>query len=118
MNFEDNVPEENRMSVEIKTQDEINEAVFMEEILFEYDKVYKKIDEGISVEKKLEYMSEAGYICSFKRQEKQLIQVVAFGDRKSDENSKYYFLRDEKMIPTLLINLINKLEMNDTFRLK
>jgi len=112
------IPEENRMYIDVSSMKEIEEDMFLEEILEQYDKVYRKEHEGITVEKKLEYMSETGYIWSFKRQEKQLIEVVTPGDREGEENSSFYYISDVKMIPTLLINLINKLEMKGQFRLK
>lgn len=118
MSYEDEIPESNRMTIEVSTQDEIDEAVFMDEILAEYDKVYKKIEEGITVSKKLEYMSESGHVWSFVRQEKQLLAVVTPGDREGEVVSKFYYLNNKKMIPTLLINLINKMEMHGQFRYK
>ena len=118
MSFEDDIPEENKMRIEISTMKEIEEDMFLEEILEQYDKVYRKEHDGITVQKKLEYMSESGHIWSFLKQEKQLVEVVTPGDRKKDENSKFYYISDKKMIPTLLINLINKLEMHGQFKLK
>jgi hypothetical protein len=109
---------ENLPFIEVCTEEEIEEEMFMTEVLEEYEKIYKKIHEGITVGKKLEYMSNSGRIYSLKRQEKLLLEVITPGDKKDTENHAFYFVRNEKIIPSLLMNLINHMEMKGRYYYK
>jgi len=105
--------------IEVLNPEEIEEEIFMDEILREYDKVYSKINEGIKIDKRLEYLSNNGYIWSFKRQEKLLLEVVTPSERrKNEEDHKFYFLRDQNLFSSFLINIITKMEMSESYRLK
>ena len=103
--IDENIMEENKMYIEMSTVEELEEEVFMAEIMEQYDKVYQKIHEGIKIAKKLEYMSDSGYIWSFKRQEKLIFETVVPGEKKGEYIRKYYYLAREIMLPSFLMNV-------------
>jgi len=113
MTDEQETADVNKVYLEVISMDEIGETMFLEEILSEYNKIYELTEEGIKIERILEYKSESGCIYSLNRMNKILLYV-----KYKDGTFEYQYVRNPRLIDSVIMNLINRMEMKQGLQFK